>query len=142
MKLTEMQKQERATMLAATPADQRSETAARFDHQAEADWLASAEPTEWERHEALLDLNAGAVCDFVENCGYRAEQIYARLHSGMLPGHLRASLNFIQGQPQPQEAVTEAVSKRRANRLRYLRLRYGVAPQQEIAHRDKTGTKQ
>src|SRR5207253_7407809 len=99
--MTENQKQRRAALLAATPANQRSEVAASFDHQAEADWLATAEPTDEELHNALLDLNSGAVCDFVGNCGYRAEQVYARLHSGMLPGHLRASLNFIQHQSQP-----------------------------------------
>ncbi len=136
--MTEIQKQQRDDLLAATPADQRSEVAARFDHQIEADWLATAEPTDEERHEAMINLNSEATCEFVENCGYRSDQVYARLHGGMLPAHLLEQLTRVQTQPHPEDAIVAEVHKLRARQLSYLRARYGVTPTSAIGSNQTT----
>jgi len=122
--MTNSATKQRAALLAATPPEFRSEVAARFDAECEIERLQTAPPADYELERAVWDLNVAATADFIERCGYRSAQIYARLNGGVLPDHLREDLDRVQRQPHTEEDLAAAVRVRRAERIAYLRARY------------------
>ena len=119
----------RALLLATTPSAERSEVAARYDHQREADTLDQyAEPTGEDLRTIQLELwRAQVAVTLAETAGYR--DIAARYLGGHLTsaGMERAIVEAELATPMLSEAEA-LVAWQQARRLRrqYLRSRYGV----------------
>lgn len=106
---------------------ERSEAAARWDHQAEYDQLRSQPITQPELDEASCIIGGAAYMEAVVNANLPYSP--ALIFSGrQLPAHLEETLAEIRsGLPTPTAADIERCARqRRAERMAYIRARYGV----------------
>ena len=123
-------KQTREEVLKSTPSSERSEVAARYDAQVEADSIVNQINTmsfdEEERTRAKQDVNMEEVCDYVEDCGVEKGYVYDRLFSGVLPDRIRTSINTLMNKESDTELINKRLVETANERLTYLRKRYGV----------------
>jgi|21_taG_2_1085346.scaffolds.fasta_scaffold139939_2 hypothetical protein len=120
----------REETLTDAPPSERSEVAAKYDRQIEADNIINQINTmsfsDEERTRANQDVNMVNVCDYVEDCGYRKDYVYARLFEGVLPDKVRRKINMLMSKPNDTELVNNRLIEIANERLTYLRKRYGV----------------
>lgn len=120
----------REEVLKNTTPSERSEVAAKYDAQVEADSIVNQINTmsfdEEEKTRAKQDVNMEDVCDYVEDCGVEKGYVYDRLFSGVLPDRIRTSINTIMNKKCDIELVNKRLVEIAKDRLTYLRKRYGV----------------
>lgn len=126
----------RVLFLAAVSPAERSEAAARYDHQIEADHLAGTPFTDDELSRSRTELRQQAVIDAAieqygdVNLGYRDG--LARILSGRIPpgsglDRRITACRAVAAEPTEEQVVADARLQRQ-RRLDYLLARYGVSP--------------
>lgn len=121
---------ERSFLLAATPAENRSEVAARYDHRTERSTLTVESFSEAARAVLVGARRTQAMIDGYESgeIRIRRETLMARVSCGLLPAHVEAVIkdNLDRMPPITDAEILGLSQGMLANRLDYLRRRYGA----------------
>lgn len=117
----------RTMLLTKTPPEQRSEIAARYDHEREAEKMSIEDFIDEARMALIYQRRAEAMINGYNNgtINLRLDQLLARVNKGILPGHIESAISATL-KPISDEDVMREAERLMGERRGYLRARYGI----------------